>query len=30
MRPGLVVTGVLLVTGLIYFRRIEDVIVDVV
>jgi homopolymeric O-antigen transport system permease protein len=30
MVPGLVVTFGLLVTGLIYFRRIEDVIVDVV
>ena len=30
MTPGLVVTGLLLVTGLIYFRRLEDVIVDVV
>jgi lipopolysaccharide transport system permease protein len=30
MIPGLVVTFVLLITGVIYFRRIEDVIVDVV
>jgi lipopolysaccharide transport system permease protein len=30
MWPGLAVTFVLLVTGVVYFRRIEDVIVDVV
>ena len=30
MWPGLAVTFLLLITGLVYFRRIEDVIVDVV
>ncbi len=30
MVPGLVVTFLLLISGLVYFRRIEDVIVDVV
>lgn len=28
--PGMIVTAVLLLTGVVYFRRIEDVIVDVV